>query len=194
VNKQPSFLWDTNVIWRLINSANLPYHEHVEKFLEDAEEGRCKLFTSTVAIAELNPKHISQGKGPQSKFFRDLAANVTIIDTLPQIMMWAAQLRSQSFEYCGSNKDLIGHKRDMDLGDAIFFATCFHLQEAGEADLCFHTFDDGKAKKSGVKSVPILSFKDWCKDLDSVPIIQRAKSIKTSVASHPLCPLPKSAN
>ena len=78
----------------------------------------------------------------------------------------------------------------MGIGDSIFFATAIWLEDAGESNLTFHSFDHGRKKGWEGKCVPVVNFRYWCKNLDSVPIVQRAKAIKTKNAVHPLCPLP----
>jgi hypothetical protein len=80
--------------------------------------------------------------------------------------------------------------RVLSLGDAIHLATAVWLQRsAGVTDLVFHTFDDGNAKQNGERFTPLLSFQDWCHDINTDPDVRSVIDLKRKKPNHPSMPV-----
>ena len=189
-------LWDTCVLWRLFSKNQMEYQDHVKRYVLDAERGERTIYTSSVALAEIDQRAIDPAVGTPDEFFQDLKQSIRIIDATPNIMIMAGALRSNSFVYSQNDKDGSPPKpRSMGVGDSIFHATGIWLREsAGIDDLVFHTFDAGASKGWEGKCAPILKLEHWCKGIDHTPLIAKALATPRKKAVHPLCPLPKTTS
>ena len=167
------------------------YREHIERYLSDARDGKCKIFTSSVTIVEIDQRQIDPDIGTPDEFFDDLESFIHVIDPVPQIMRWAGDFRSHKFEYSKAGNNTPPDPRVAGTGDAIFLATALWLIESGEKDLVFHTFDKGGNPKGWEgKCIPILGLEDWTKGIEDIPIVQKFTSIRRKRPVHQLCPIP----
>jgi hypothetical protein len=74
--------------------------------------------------------------------------------------------------------------RVLSVPDAVMFATCLYLQDAyGVTMDLFHTFDDGKKKKT----LPQLSYHEWCEGLtgENAKLAGRVCSLRRERPTHP---------
>ncbi|MCP5365843.1 MAG: PIN domain-containing protein [Hyphomicrobiales bacterium] len=186
-------LWDTCVLYRWLTKSPVEFVDHISEYAKDAEDGKVGIFISSMALAELRPSLVvNTGETPASIVSR-LCGFIAIIDTVPDIMSLAGELRDNRFVCSTDGPKVPERTRPLSPGDAIQLATGIWMREyAGVQDLEFHTFDEGKRKDTiDGKTVPMIGFHNWCKGLDSVEVVSLAKELKRKKPDHPRCPLPK---
>lgn len=178
-----NYLWDSCVFIAYLNNEKDHYDlDSIEAFLEDAEAGRAKIFTSSIAFAEITPKRLVGGDYDQfSDFLEDFQSSVTIVDASPQICQLAGELKDFQYRKGGSTK------RVLTTGDAIMFATALQLKDTFSVDIdALHTFDNGRGKGNPEgKGVPMLSFEEWCEDILTEPLIARLIALDRIKPLHP---------
>lgn len=151
--------WDTCVFLAYLNDERQTYGtqiDHIDQFLREANDGKWRIFCSTITIAEITLRDIGTG-GSQAfdAFLKDFASAVVQVSPDPVIMKIASDLRGVSYAKGGGNRKLL-------TPDAIHLATAISLQENFEVPLSyFHTFDSGKAKGPEGKAVPLLGYETW---------------------------------
>lgn len=157
------YLWDTCVFHRLLSDFNPEESERLRGFVDKARAGQCQIFTSSITLAEFDHRAIDPAIGTITNFFEDFLGSVTLVDTLPDIMIHAGAIRSNEFVYSGPPKPGSQPKnRVMTVGDSVHLATALWLKQVSKIDdLVVHTFDEGKAKGVDGKAVPLLGLEDW---------------------------------
>lgn len=185
----PSYLWDTCVVKRFI--AEEPGDEYVERILrhlEDADKQKTNIYFSSVIFAE---GQLAGGKPDrQDRLEGDLRKLGNVIDPVPDIMKMAGRLRTHSYREKPTGSKRVGNARTLSLGDAIYLATAIWLKEmAGEKNLVFHTFDDGKTKTNGERFTPLLSFDKWCDGIEDDTDIAAIIRLKRVKPNHPQMPV-----
>ncbi|WKA27823.1 type II toxin-antitoxin system VapC family toxin [Bradyrhizobium roseum] len=155
------FYWDSCIFYCLL-TGQPPHHQaDVLELLNDARNGKAKIYTSTIALAEIKPRFLKQ-KGHRSinAFFDTMQGAVSLIDANPNIMTAAGILRD-----CiptNPSDATTQNLRSIGLGDAIHLQTCLHLRDVlGVKGIVFQTFDNGKGKTWEGRCVPLLTFEKW---------------------------------
>ena len=168
MSKVENLFWDSCVIAALLAEEKDSDLASIEQFLHDAKAGKAKIYTSTIAAAEILPSKVT-GKKYRSfeKFLKDLEGSVVLVAPDPNIMSLASRLRD--VPYAKKVNDRETAKRGMDVPDAIMLATATVLGLGYKEKIDrFHTYDNGKKRSvNGGKCVPILSFPEWCQLLDT---------------------------
>jgi len=152
--------WDSGVFTAFLCDESDKYDvASIEQYLDEAKAGDLRIYTSTVASAEVLPTHLVK-VGSFEEFLEDYQGAVVAIDPQPNVMALAGRLRSLPFKKGPSDK------RRLSVPDAIILATAIHVRDDYEVGLDhFHTFDGGGKKDlDGSRAIPILGFEDWCDD------------------------------
>lgn len=155
--------WDSCCFIAFLNDEKDAYDvSSIEQYLDDAREGKARIYTSTVALAEVRPSFLRKKSiGSFSEFVDDLSGAVIMIDASPNVMTIAGRLRD--IPYRKANSD----KRQLATPDAIMLASCLYLADTmGVSVDHFHTFDKGKRRGPDGKGVPLLGYDEWCEGIE----------------------------
>ena len=184
------------MLYRWLSKKPNDYVDHISAHVSDAEVGRSKIFISSIGLAELRPSRVKASGETPASIVNKLCAFITVIDTIPDIMSLAGSLKDNRYVCSTDGPKAPERSRELSTGDAIQLATAIWMREyAGVQDLEFHTFDDGKSRNSvDGKTVPMISFQNWCKGLDGVEYVELAKELKRKKPDHPSCPIPAKNN
>lgn len=150
-----NLFWDSCVFNAFLYDETQSYDvDSIEQYLDEARDGKFKIYTSSVFLAEVAHTKIKKaGCGGPIDFLNDLQGTVTVVDASLDIMELAGRLRDIPYKKQDSDK------RRLSVGDAAMLATALHLSDAYGVQIdVFHTFDDGGKKRE----IPILSFEQWC--------------------------------
>lgn len=184
-NSAPAnYYWDTCVFTaHLVNER----HQHgnviddIQQFLGDAHAGRCRIYTSTITIAEItSPTLATSNVGSFQEFLRDFRGVVIAVDPSPVLMEMASHLRSQDYR-----KGEVFRK--LGTADAIHLATAVGLSEIYGVDLeAFHTFDRGKRRgEEGGRGLPLIGFEEWSEGCMADPMVAKVRTMRRGVPLHP---------
>lgn len=184
----PNLYWDSCVFIAYLNDERDSYGssiDHIGQYLDEARQGRCKIFCSTITIAEITSNYLNKTNfATFSDFLEDYTSAIVQIGADPNVMVLASQLRS--LEYRKGNG-----KRRLMTPDAIHLATAIILQDTYKVSLtAFHTFDSGKAKGPDGKGVPILGYETWCEAIQGNSVAQKAISLTRTRPEHPAPRMP----
>jgi hypothetical protein len=163
--------------------------DSIAQYLREAREGKCRIYTSTMVLAEVLPSHISkQGVGSFQDFLNDLQGAVVLTSPSPDIMYMAARLRDLPYKKGNSPG------RRLSTPDAIMLATCVDVRDVQGVPIdFFHTYDDGK-KRDPVngKMVPLISYEDWCEDFspEQIAVADPVLRLNRRKPIHPAPSLP----
>ncbi len=185
-----TILWDTCVLYRWLTKFPTDYVDHIQAHVDDAKAGKSDIFISTISLAELRPSMVNQASETPVSILRRLCSFITPVDTLPDIMSLAGELRDN--EYLHVDGDPKRAKVTLTLGDAVHLATGIWMREySGAQNVEFHTFDDGKGKGNAEgRGVSMLSFHNWTRNLENSNCVQQAIELKRKLPDHALCKLP----
>lgn len=153
-----SAFWDSGVFTAFLCDQTDKYDvASIAQYLEEARAGALRIYTSTLASAEVLPSHMTRATSFE-EFLGDYQGAVVAIDPQPNVMALAGRLRDLPFKKGTSDK------RRLSVPDAIILATAVHVRDDYKVGLDhFHTFDGGGKKDiDGNKSIPILGFEEWC--------------------------------
>ena len=185
-------LWDACVLYRWLSKSPIEYTDHITQYVEDARTGKAEIFISSISLAELRPSVIKKPGYTPASIIREACAFIRIIDTSPDIMSLAGMLKDVTY-ICSTDLPKVKERsRILTTGDAIQLATGVWMKEYfGVQNLELHTFDDGKGKNSEVyaKTVPMLSYHNWCKGLEANDNVQLAVELKRRKPLHPSFPM-----
>src|SRR5512132_1454929 len=81
--------------------------DSINRFLQEAQSGRWRIYTSTIAIAEVRPSQIVKNVGSFTDFLEDLQGAVVLVDPDPNIMELASRLRDLPYQKTGSKNPLL---------------------------------------------------------------------------------------
>lgn len=187
-----NILWDTCVLYRWLTKHPPEYVDHIAAHVADAEAGRSKIFISSIGLAELRPSRVKASGDTPASIMNRLCAFITVVDTIPDIMSVAGSLKDNRYVCSTDDPKAKERARELSTGDAVHLATAIWMREyAGVQDLEFHTFDDGKSRNAvDGKTVPMISFHNWCKGLDGVEHVELAKEIRRKKPDHHSCQIP----
>jgi predicted nucleic acid-binding protein len=155
-----NLFWDSCIFYSFLDKGTTQDVSGIEQYLYEARNGKCRIYASSLVLAEVVPSAITkQDIGTFHNFIDDLQGAVYIADPSPDVMHQAALLKDLPYRKVGASK-----ARRLSTTDAIILATCLEVRDAFRVKIdAFHTFDDGK-KRDPVegKMVPLISYQDWC--------------------------------
>ena len=155
------------------------------QFFDEASRGECRIYTSTIALAEFRPKNIVDKEFEGFSKFLSALDSCVLVPPDPLIANLASELRELDFKKSGSNK------RVLTLGDSLMLATAIILEDYWQIDFSgFFTFDKGRGKtaendKGGNKAIPLIGFGEWLKHCPEEPHVERVRQLNPRVPSHP---------
>ena len=176
----PNFFWDSCVFNAFLYDERNAYDvDSIVRYLADAKDQKCRIYTSEIFLAEVRNSKIKNPKyGSTMEFINDYAgATVPIAASIP-IMELTGRLKDIPYRKEQSDK------RQLSTGDGIMLATCLLMPEMfGVAIDIFHTFDDGRKKKQ----IPLLSYEKWCEGLtgEHKELANRVCKIVRKIPVHP---------
>jgi predicted nucleic acid-binding protein len=186
----PNYFWDSCVFHALLANDTASYDvASIAQFVEEAKEGKHRIFASTLVLAEVLPSIIADPSfGSIQDFAADLQGAIVLIDPMPPIMHAAAMLRDVPYSKNGAKS------RRLSTTDAIMLASAIYARDALGVDLdCFHTFDEGK-KRDPVdgKMIPLIGFELWCEgfSIEQKKVVEPVIKLKRAKPIHPAPKLP----
>ena len=178
-----NFFWDSCVFNAFLYDEAHAYDVNsISQHIDEARAKKCTIYTSSIVLTEIAASKVTKkGIGTPIDFLNDLIGGCVIIDGSTNIMDLAGKLRDIHY------KKPPAKPRRLQTGDAIMLATAIHLRDAFEVNIdAFHTFDDGK----GNKDVPLLSYHEWCKELQGANLKLTNKVVSLNRCK-PIHPAPK---
>jgi predicted nucleic acid-binding protein len=178
------FYWDTCIFIAYLNGENLAYGQAVDdiaQYLAEAIVGSCRIYTSTLTIAEIPRSRLkgTSGFATFRDFLEDYRGAVTQIAPDPNVMEMAGDLHSMKYTKNGGN-------RILETPDAIHLASAVALEKSYGVSLdAFHTFDNGGQRSIGGRAVPILTYETWCEPCKNEPIVQEVIRLNRARPMHP---------
>jgi len=155
-----NLFWDSCVFYAFLDSATTLNTSGIAQYLQEAKEGKHRIYASSLVLAEVTPNAITKpGIGTLQDFINDLQGAVTLMNPSPDVMHKAALLKDLPYKKAGTPKG-----RRLSTTDAIMLASCLEVQSVFSIKIdAFHTFDNGK-KRDPVngKMVPLISYQEWC--------------------------------
>lgn len=182
-----SLFWDSCVFTAFLRNENDKYDVNsISQYLEDARDGKCNIFASSIVFAEVVRSPISSpSMGSLQDLMDDLQGAIIIVDANIVVMQRAGLLRNLRYVK-GSSPG-----RSLATPDAIMLASCLYLlDEIGINIDSFHTFDNGKRHGPEGRSVPLLTYHEWC-DGFTPEDMKVAKPIIDLCRCKPIHPSPK---
>jgi predicted nucleic acid-binding protein len=178
--------WDSCVFTAFLRDQRDAYDiNSISQYLEEAREGKHRIYTSSIVFAEILPSSLKAGFGSFQEFVDDFHGAIIIVDASPNVTQIAGRLRDLPYRKGTSTK------RRLATPDAIMLASCIFLIEAmGVRVSTFHSFDNGRARGPEGRSVPLLSYHEWCEGFTAEQM-QIAKPILDLSRRHPIHPSPK---
>jgi predicted nucleic acid-binding protein len=176
--------WDSCVFYAFLRDERTIYDvDSIEQYLQEAKAGKNRIYTSSIALAEVVPSAITKpGIGSFLDFIDDFQGAIIIVDTTPNVMALAAQLKDLPYKKGNSPGRRLGTP------DAIMLAGCLATQDVlGVKIDFFHTFDDGKKRGPEGKMVPLISYEDWCEGFNSAQmnVVDRVIKLNRRKPIHP---------
>lgn len=171
-----NYFWDSCVFIAYLNDDSPAYDTaSLAKFISETQEKNgCRIFTSSIALAEISPKRLkNSAQDSFQEFLRDFRGSISVIDAGPFININAGLLKDVPYKKQDSNK------RILTTGDAIMLATAIEIEETYGVSLnAFHTFDNGRGKGNPEgRGVPLLDYHLWLEDVTRTEIVDRAVSL-----------------
>lgn len=180
-----SFFWDSCIFVAFLKDEHASYDiNSIAQYLNETRDGKHQIYTSSLVFSEVLPSYIKPGVGSFEEFIDDFQGAIVIVDASPIVTQIAGRLRDLPYRK-GSGA------RRLATPDAIMLASCIYLSEAlGTRINAFHTFDDGKKRGPEGKSVPLLSYHEWCEGF-SEDQVRVAKPVIDLVRARPIHPSPR---
>jgi predicted nucleic acid-binding protein len=154
-----NLFWDSCVFTAFLREERAAYDiDSIEQYLTEARDGRHRIYTSSLVFAEVLPSLIIKPElGSFADFVDDFRGAIVVVDASAELMQLAGLLRDLPYKKAPSPG------RRLATPDAIMLASAVHLKQAFGVNVDhFHTYDDGKRRGPDGKSVPLLSYHDWC--------------------------------
>jgi predicted nucleic acid-binding protein len=181
--KVSHLFWDSCCFIAFLNDERSSYDvPSLEQYLDDARNGKVRIYTSTIALAEVKPSFLKKKSiGTFADFIEDLSGAVVLIDPVPDIMIFAGYLRDLKYKKANSDK------RQLATPDAIMLSSCVYLRSTLGVQLDhFHTYDRGKKRGlDGGKGIPLLTYHEWCEGIAEDPIAAQIIGISRKEPLHP---------
>ncbi|WP_156467619.1 MULTISPECIES: PIN domain-containing protein [unclassified Methylobacterium] len=186
--KADSMYWDTCVFTAYLNNevdAYGNYISHIGQYLDEAVDGKCKIYCSSITLAEITRGNLNTSKYQKFEDFLDeYSAAVVQVTPDPVIMSLAGDLRSLQYEKTGGKRKLL-------TPDAIHIASALVIQDVYKVPIkALHTFDAGNSKGPEGRSLPILLAETWCDAIADDPIAQRLINLPRCKPEHPMPKFP----
>jgi predicted nucleic acid-binding protein len=110
--------WDSCVFYAFLADDRASYDvDSIAQYLQEAREGKHRIYASTLVLAEVIPSAIKKPDvGTFQNFIDDLQGAVVLIDPTPNIMLKAAQLKDLPYRKANSKA------RRLSTPDAIILA------------------------------------------------------------------------
>jgi len=152
------------------------YVDHIGQFLDEAKAGQCKIYCSTITLAEVTRQRLAKSQvGSFNEFLADFRSAIIPVDPDPNIMIVAGHLRGM--EYTKSTGT-----RTLATPDAIHLATALALIETYRVPIdALHTFDRG----TNSNNVPIIGYETWCEKCDQDETVKRLIKLRREQPQHP---------
>jgi hypothetical protein len=191
-NGVSDLFWDSCVFTAFLRNEQAYYDVNsIEQFLIESRDGKYRIYTSSLVFAEVLPSSITKPEiGSFLDFVDDFRGAVIIIDASPDVMQLAGRLRDLPYRKGTSTR------RRLATPDAIMLASAVHLVHVFSVNLdFFHTYDDGKKRGPEGRSIPLLSFQDWCEGFtaDQMSIAKPVLELDRRRPIHPSPRLPFNA-
>lgn len=181
-----NLFWDSNVFTAFLRDERGAYDVNsIARYLTEARDGKHQIYTSSIVFAEVLPSSLKPGVGSFQDFVDDFQGAIIIIDASPNVMQVAGRLRDLPYRKGTSTS------RRLATPDAIMLASCVYLGETmGIRIVAFHTFDDGRRRGPEGRSVPLLSYHEWCEGF-SAEQMRIARPVIDLNRARPIHPSPK---
>jgi predicted nucleic acid-binding protein len=178
--------WDSCVFTAFLRDERIAYDvDSISQYLEEARDGRHRIYTSSLVFAEVLPSSMKPEVGSFQEFTDEFHGAIIVIDASPVVAQIAGRLRDLPYRKGSSTA------RRLATPDAIMLASCIYLNEAMGIRLsAFHTFDDGRRRGPEGRSVPLLSYHEWCEGFSSEQM-RTAKPIIDLPRTRPRHPSPR---
>lgn len=179
--------WDSCVFTAFLQDEKDKYDVNsIAQYLDEARAGKCRIYTSSLVFAEVLPSTLkNSGIGSFQDFVEDFQGSIIVVDASPIVTQLAGRLRDLPYRRGQSTA------RRLATPDAIMLASCLHINDAvGIRVAAFHTFDDGKARGAEGRSVPLLSYHEWCEGFGAAEL-SVAKPVIDLVRVRPIHPSPE---
>lgn len=181
--KIPHYFWDSCCFIAFLNDERDAYDiDSLEQYLDEVKSGKARIFTSTIALAEVRPSFLKKrSTGSFADFVDDFSGSIELIEANPNVMILSGQLRD--LKYNKPNEK----PRQLATPDAIMLASCLHLMDdMGVHINQFHTYDKGKKKGvDGSRAVPMLGYEDWCVGIAENEFARRVIKLSRVPPIHP---------
>lgn len=155
----------------------------IQQYLEEAQLGQCKIYTSSIIFSEVTPRRIAKSEyGTFHDFLGDFRSQVITIGNDPNIGALYGELKDLAYKKGTSTR------RILTTGDAIMLATALEMKSAYNVNIdAFHTFDNGGGARSpeGGKAIPMLTYEEWCEGIEDEPLARRVIELKRCKPIHP---------
>ncbi|PCI85484.1 MAG: hypothetical protein COB24_12900 [Hyphomicrobiales bacterium] len=176
------YFWDSCVFIAFLNDESHAYDVNsLRTFLNEAEHGLCKIYTSTIVFAEITPNKLKNSKfGKFDDFLKDMNNTIILLDPNVNIMHRAGLLKDIQYRKNGG-------KRIITTGDAIMIASYLEAIDGFEIPMdAFHTFDKGKSNSIPEgKGVPLIGYNEWFESVPESILVNRIKNIDICEPIHP---------
>lgn len=186
--------WDSCVFYAYLAEQATYDLASIELYLSEVRRGKTRIYTSTIALAEVVPSAIKDKKrGTFQDFLSDYSGMIVLVEPNPNIMHMSGIFKDLPYRK-GESK-----KRKLGTPDAIMLASCLYQRDAiGVPIREFHTFDDGKSKGIEGRAIPLLSYQEWCDGFSASQrgVAQKIVELTRRRPTHPQpgLPLPAPAN
>lgn len=153
-----NLFWDSCVFTAFLRDERAAYDiNSIAQYLTEARDGKHRIYTSSLVFAEVLPSSMTPGIGSFQDFVDDLQGAIVIIDASPNVTQRAGLLRDLPYRKGASAN------RRLATPDAIMLASALYLADAMGIRLnALHTFDNGRRRGPEGRSVPLLSYHEWC--------------------------------
>jgi hypothetical protein len=181
-----NLFWDSCIFTAFLRDERGAYDiNSIEQYLTEAREGKHQIYTSSLVFAEVLPSSMKPGIGSFQDFVDDFQGAIIIVDASPNVTQIAGRLRDLPYRKGTSSG------RRLATPDAIMLASGLYLVEAIGIRLnAFHTFDDGRRRGPEGRSVPLLSYHEWCEGFTNEQA-RVAKRVIDLARVPPIHPSPK---
>lgn len=180
--------WDACVFIRYLSGdSSAENYSDICQYVEDAKSGSRRIYASTITFAEIRQEHFNGSHvGSVTELFDDFGASFLLIDTTPNILIAAGELRSAK----AVNPTALNppNQRVIGTADAVHLMTCLHARDVlGIENIVFQTFDQGKGTGHEGKTVPIIGFERWFPETMRT---ERVKEVCSLIREKPVHPYP----
>lgn len=106
----PHLYWDTNVFVAYLNDEKAAYGsyiDHIGQYLDEAKQGKCVIYTSTLTIAEVPRRRmVKSSYGSFTDFLSDYEGIIIQIAADPSVMHVAAEIKDLRYHKSGGIREV----------------------------------------------------------------------------------------